>query len=71
MSEYGIATSGNPVRHRCETSAYRDLGVTDKIMPLDSKDPWLTLHVKGFDNFHVQSSDMKVLSHGVVSIGCR
>ena len=38
MSEYGIATSGNPVRHRCETSAQRDLRFTDEIMPPDSKD---------------------------------
>ena len=55
MSEYGIATSGNLVRHRCETNAYRDLRVVDKIMPLDSKDPSLILHVKGFDGFHVTS----------------
>ena len=53
MPEYGIATSGNLVRHRCKTSAYRDVRVTDKIMPPDSKDTSLSLHVKGFDGFHV------------------
>ena len=53
MSEYGIATSGNPDRHRCETSTQRDLRVTDKIVPPDSSDPSLTLHVKGFHVFHV------------------
>jgi len=31
----------------------KDRRVTDKIMPPDSKDPSLTLYVKGFDGFHV------------------
>jgi len=53
VSKYGIPTSDNPVRHRCETSVRGNFSITDKIMPPDSEDPSLTFHVKGFNGFHV------------------
>ena len=51
MSEYGVPTSGNLGRHRCETSARTDLRVTDEIVPPDSEDPSLTPYVKGFNGW--------------------